>query len=199
MAARVVAETLGRGAARVGEAQRKGLSYLADVSDGAALARLRTRRRATPSGTRSAIEKAALRSASVLFSDPADADKKLAAMAATFDQRAAALYNEINAFYRLQAESPESAGRRAGSHAARTARRAARAGARWRRPRRAGRRAARGPAPPAGAPPRRRHRSQPRQWVEAAAGVAREMRPWHSSRRRSGRPSRPPCGRFRAT
>ena len=104
MAARVVAETLGRGAARVGEAERKGLSYLADVSDGATLldsykeARNAVRHQV-------GVEKAALRTASVLFSDQADADKKLAAMAATFDQRAAALYNEINAFYRLQAES----------------------------------------------------------------------------------------------
>jgi hypothetical protein len=103
MAARVAAETLGRGTARVGEAQRKGLAYLADVGDGAALldaykdARNAVRHQV-------GVEKAALQSASVLFTNQADADKKLAALAATLDQRAAALYGEISSYYKLQAE-----------------------------------------------------------------------------------------------
>ena len=103
MAARVAAETLGRGSARVGEAQRKGLSYLADVADGSSLldaykeARNAVRHQV-------GVEKAALQTASVLFANQTDAAKKLGAMAATFDQRAAALYGEINAFYRLQAD-----------------------------------------------------------------------------------------------
>ncbi|MBE3135332.1 MAG: M28 family peptidase, partial [Acidobacteria bacterium] len=103
MAARVAAETLGRGTARVGEAQRKGLSYLADVGDPAALVDAYKEARNTVRHQLE-IERAALRASAVLFSNPAEAEKKLAAMASAFDQRAAALYNEINAYYKLQAE-----------------------------------------------------------------------------------------------
>ena len=103
MGARVAAETLGRGSARVGEAQRKGLSYLADAADGSSLL---DAYKETRNAVRHqvGVEKAALQTASVLFANQAAAAKKLAAMAATFDQRAAALYGEINAFYRLQAD-----------------------------------------------------------------------------------------------
>jgi hypothetical protein len=103
MAARVAAETVGRGTARVGEAERKGLSYLADVTDTASLAdaykdALNAVRHQV------GVEKAAVQTASVLFSNPTEADKKLALMAGLFDVRASAIYAEIGNYYKLQAD-----------------------------------------------------------------------------------------------
>ncbi len=102
MAARVAAETLGRGTARVGEAHRKGLSYLADVNDGTRLTEAYKEAR-NAVRHQVAVEKAALRTSAVLFADPAEADKKLSAMVTALDQRATALYGEVAAYYRLQA------------------------------------------------------------------------------------------------
>jgi Zn-dependent M28 family amino/carboxypeptidase len=103
IAARIAFESLGRGAERVGQAARRGLGYLADAADTAALA-------AAYKDARNAIrhqswvESAVVRSAAVLFPDPAAADKRLASLQPLIDARASALQAEIAAAYRMQAE-----------------------------------------------------------------------------------------------
>ncbi len=103
MGARVAAESFARGTERMGQAQRKGLAYMADAADAASL----------PAGYRealvtirhqAAVEAEVLRSSSVLFASPAEAEKQLAALEATIAPRAAALQNEAKAFYQLRAQ-----------------------------------------------------------------------------------------------
>ncbi len=103
MAARVAAECLARGTERMGQAQRKGLAYLADVSEGATLGEgFKEARNAVRH--QSAIEKGVVRSATVLFDSPAEAGTKLAEFESLIDQRAEALQNEVRAFYAMKAE-----------------------------------------------------------------------------------------------
>jgi hypothetical protein len=103
MATKVASESLARGAERMGDAERKGASYLADATDGPALleaykeARNAVRHQAE-------VEKAVVRSASVLFTNPTDGQKKLAAFEPLIEQRSVALQNEVKALYRLRAE-----------------------------------------------------------------------------------------------
>ena len=100
---KVAAEALARGSERMGEAQRKGLSYLADLSFGLSLPdALKEARAAVRHQTN--VEKAVVRSAAILFNDPAGAQKKLAGFDALVDQRAGALQNEVTAFFKLRAE-----------------------------------------------------------------------------------------------
>ena len=102
MAARVLADNLGRGLSRMGESHTKGLGYLADATDGPTLmtayheARVAIQHQAE-------IEKAVVRSASVLWTDPAAGKKKTAAFEPLIDQRAGALLNEVKAAYQLEA------------------------------------------------------------------------------------------------
>ena len=103
MAMRIAGESLARGSERMGDSQRKGFSYLTDVTDASLLdqsfkdARNSIRHQAE-------VEKGVILSASVLFSKPEDAQKKLASFESLIDKRAAALQNEIEAFYRIQAD-----------------------------------------------------------------------------------------------
>lgn len=103
MALKVAGESLARGSERMGAAQRKGLSYLADETESAGLqqaykeARNAVRHQAE-------VEKAVVRSASVLFMNPVEGQKKLAGFEALVEKRAAALQSEVDAFYRLRAE-----------------------------------------------------------------------------------------------
>ncbi|MEP6618305.1 MAG: M28 family peptidase [bacterium] len=102
MAARVVADNLGRGLSRMGESHTKGLGYMADASSGPTLgdaykeARNAIRHQAE-------IEKAVIASASVLWTNVDDGRKKTAAFAPLIDQRATSLLNEVKAAYQLQA------------------------------------------------------------------------------------------------
>jgi hypothetical protein len=102
MAARVVSENLARGAERMGDSHRKGLSYMADVKDGASLADayheavVAIRHQAN-------VEKGVVRSASELFDDRADGERKTAAFEPLIDRRAAALLDEAKAAFALQA------------------------------------------------------------------------------------------------
>jgi hypothetical protein len=102
MAARVVNDNLGRGLSRMGESHTKGLGYMADASDAAALttaykeARNAIRHQAD-------VEKAVVRSASVLWTNVAEGRKRTAAFEPLIDQRAGSLINEVKAAYRLQA------------------------------------------------------------------------------------------------
>lgn len=102
MAMKVAAETLARGTERVGQAQRKGLGYLTDAADAAALGEaFKEARNAVRHQVE--IEKAALQSAAVLFPNPAEGRQRLATLEPLIDQRAAALQAEIAAFYKLSA------------------------------------------------------------------------------------------------
>ncbi|HMD36743.1 MAG TPA: M28 family peptidase, partial [Vicinamibacterales bacterium] len=102
MAARVVSENLARGAERMGDSHRKGLSYMADAADAASLANayhdavVAIRHQAN-------VEKGVVRSASALFDDRADGEKKVASFEPLIDRRAAALLDEAKAAYALQA------------------------------------------------------------------------------------------------
>ncbi|MDB4914910.1 MAG: hypothetical protein JWM95_2554 [Gemmatimonadetes bacterium] len=102
MAARVVAENLGRGLSRMGESHVKGLGYMADAADGPALttaykeARNAIRHQAE-------IEKAVVRTASVMWTNVAEGKKRTAGFEPLIDQRASALMNEVKAAYQLEA------------------------------------------------------------------------------------------------
>jgi hypothetical protein len=108
IAARVLSENLARGAERMGDSHRKGLAYLADVADGAALpmaykeATIAIRHQAN-------VEKSVVRSARVLFENPADGEKKVQAFEPLVDRRAAALLDEARAAYALQASQRRAA------------------------------------------------------------------------------------------
>lgn len=103
MAARVTAENLGRGTERMGDSERKGINYMADAATAAALhtawkdARVSIQHQAD-------VEKAVIRTGTVLYPDPARAVKRVAAIEAAIDRKAAALIDEARAAYTLQAQ-----------------------------------------------------------------------------------------------
>ena len=101
-AARVVNENLGRGLSRMGEAHTKGLGYLADAADAAALATAYREARVAVQHAAS-IEKAVVKSASVLYTDVEAGKKRTAVFEPLVDKRASALVDEASAAYRLQA------------------------------------------------------------------------------------------------
>ncbi|MBI4427506.1 MAG: M28 family peptidase [Ignavibacteriales bacterium] len=103
MALKVAGECLARGTERMGDAQRKGLSYLADVAEAANLMQAYKEAR-NAVRHQSEVEKEVVRSASVLFTNPSDGRKKLASFDGLIDDRALALQKEIDAYYRLRAE-----------------------------------------------------------------------------------------------
>jgi hypothetical protein len=102
LAARILQENLGRGLSRMGESHTKGLGYMADVKSAADLngawrdARVAIQHAAT-------IEKAVVRSASILYTDVEAGKKRAAAFEPLIDKRAASLLDEAAAVYQLQA------------------------------------------------------------------------------------------------
>ena len=104
MAAKVTAESLGRGTARIGLAQKKGLAYLADagLDAGALMEGYKEARNAVRH--EAAVEKGVVRSGAVLYRDPAAAADKLKAYEALIDQQAAALEAQAKTFYQEQAQ-----------------------------------------------------------------------------------------------
>ena len=103
MAMRVAADVLGRGAERMTANQRKGLGYLGDVTDASQLALAYTDAKAAVRHQAN-IELAVIRSASVLFANPAEAEKKLVATYhPLIEARAAALTAEVKATYAMSA------------------------------------------------------------------------------------------------
>jgi hypothetical protein len=103
MAVRVVADVLGRGAERMTAAQRKGLGYVGDVRSGVELEQAYVDAKAAVRH-QSNIEKAVVKSASVLFANPADAEKRLVATYdPLIDARTNALLGEVRATYALAA------------------------------------------------------------------------------------------------
>jgi hypothetical protein len=102
MAARVVSENLARGAERMGDSHRKGLAYMADVKDAGALTAA-YKEAVVAIRHQAGVEKGVVRSAKVLFDNPADGEKKVQAFEPLIDQRAAAMINEAKAAYGLHA------------------------------------------------------------------------------------------------
>lgn len=102
MAARVLADNLGRGLSRMGESHTKGLGYLADAKDGPSLTTAYREARVAIQH-QAEVEKAVVRSASVLWTDASTGKKRTAAFEPLIDQRAASLLNEVKASYQLQA------------------------------------------------------------------------------------------------
>jgi aminopeptidase YwaD len=102
MAARVVSENLSRGAERMGESQRKALSYLADAPGTQSLAAAYKDALVTIRHQAN-VEKGVVRSARVLFDNTADGEKKVQVFEPLIDRRAAVLLDEAKAAYVLQA------------------------------------------------------------------------------------------------
>lgn len=103
MAIKVAGESLARGSERMGEAERKGVGYLADVTNGADL--LQAYKEARNAVQHQAeVEKRVVRSTAVLFTSPENGKKKLTILESLVERQASALQNEIDAFYRLCAE-----------------------------------------------------------------------------------------------
>ena len=102
MAARVLADNLGRGLSRMGESHTKGLGYLADATDAASLTTAYKEAK-NAIQHQASIEKAVVRTASVLWTDTTAGAKKTAAFEPLIDARATSLVNEVKAAYQLQA------------------------------------------------------------------------------------------------
>jgi hypothetical protein len=103
MATRIVAESVARGAERMGASHRKGLSYMVDVTDGSDLAPMYKEAR-NALRHQADIEKAVVQSAAALFADPDRAKKNLSKLEILVDGRSAALTNEVKALYQLEAD-----------------------------------------------------------------------------------------------
>ncbi|HEY9228118.1 MAG TPA: M28 family peptidase, partial [Gemmatimonadaceae bacterium] len=101
MAARVVSDNLGRGLSRMGESHTKGLGYMADATNTTLPTAYKEARNAITH--QAEIEKAVVRSASVLWTNVAEGKKRTAAFEPLIDQRASSLLNEVKAAYQLQA------------------------------------------------------------------------------------------------
>ena len=103
MAGRVTSENLGRGSERIGDSERKAVSYLADATTPDALlaawkdAKVTIRHQAE-------VEKAVIRSSAVLYADPAAAVKPLAAIESAIDRKTMSLTEEVRAAYLLHAQ-----------------------------------------------------------------------------------------------
>jgi aminopeptidase YwaD len=102
MAARVAQENVGRGLARMGESHTKGMGYLADANDAASLVTAYKEAR-NAINHQAMIEKGVVQSASVLWTDVAAGQKKVAVFEPLIDRRAASLLEEVKAAYQLQA------------------------------------------------------------------------------------------------
>jgi hypothetical protein len=102
MAARILSENVGRGLSRMGESHTKGLGYMADAANPAALvdgykeAKIAVLHQAE-------VEKAVVNSASILWTNVDKGKQETAPFAPLIDQRASALLQEVKAAYQLQA------------------------------------------------------------------------------------------------
>lgn len=101
MAARIVSDNLGRGLARMGESHTKGLGYMADATATTLPEAYKEAKNAIRH--QAEIEKAVVRSASVMWTNVVEGRKKTAVFEPLIDQRAAVLLNEVKAAYQLEA------------------------------------------------------------------------------------------------
>ena len=103
IAVRVTADALGRGAERMTANQRKGLGYIGDVTSAAELPQAYTDAKAAVRHQAN-IEKAVIKSSSVLFANPTAAETKLSnTYNPLIEARANALIAEVKATYTLAA------------------------------------------------------------------------------------------------
>jgi len=102
MAARILAENIGRGLARMGESHTKGLGYMADATDAATLTDAYKEAKVAILH-QAEIEKGVVNSAGILWTNADSGKQKTSAFAPLIDQRATALLNEVKAAYQLQA------------------------------------------------------------------------------------------------
>ena len=102
MAARVAQENVGRGLSRMGESHTKGMGYLADATDATSLVTAYKEAK-NAIAHQAKIEQAVVRSASVLWTNVAEGQKKVATFGPLIDKRAGALLEEVKAAYQLQA------------------------------------------------------------------------------------------------
>ncbi|MHB1225431.1 MAG: M28 family peptidase [Gemmatimonadaceae bacterium] len=101
LALRVAGESMGRGTERLGAAHRKGLGYMADVTDGGQLAAAyREARNAV--AHQAAVERAVVLTTRDLFTTPAAAGR-VAALAGAVDRKADALQAELAGTWRAAA------------------------------------------------------------------------------------------------
>jgi len=103
MAARVTSENLSRGTQRLGVAQRKATSYLADAASPEALNAAWKEARVAI-GHQAAVEKGVVRSSAVLYADPASASKRLGPIESSIDRTAGALTDATRSIYAAQAQ-----------------------------------------------------------------------------------------------
>ncbi len=101
LALRVAGESMGRGTERLGEAHRKGLGYMADITDGAQLAAAYHEAR-NAVAHQAAVERAVILTTRDLFRTPAAA-ARVAALATAVDRKAAALQAELADNWRIAA------------------------------------------------------------------------------------------------
>jgi hypothetical protein len=102
MASRVLAENVGRGLSRMGESHTKGLSYLADAS-GAAELSAGYREAQVAIRHQAEVEKAVVRSASVMWTDVQAGKANVEPFVPLIDRRAEVLLDEVRAAYALEA------------------------------------------------------------------------------------------------
>lgn len=102
MAARVAGESFTRGTERMGEAQRKGIGYMADASDGPSLTTAYKEAR-NAVAHQSGVEQKVVESASVLFASPTDGAIRLQSLARLVADRGTTLQEELEAYYEMRA------------------------------------------------------------------------------------------------
>jgi uncharacterized membrane protein YgcG len=102
MAERVVAESLARGAERMGQSLRKGLGYIADSSDAAALD-IAHKDAHNAVDHQAGVEKDVIRTAAALFKNPDEAKTQLEILANNIDARSNSLQSEIMNIYKQKA------------------------------------------------------------------------------------------------
>jgi hypothetical protein len=96
-------ESAARGTERMGGAQRKGIGYMADAEDGAALS-IAYKEAKNAVRHQAAVEREVVQSAAILFAKPDEARKRLRPIMDLTSDREEALQKEVTAYYRLQAE-----------------------------------------------------------------------------------------------
>ena len=103
MALKITAESMARGSERMGESQRKALSYLVDAVQADQIGTMYTEAR-NAVRHQAEVEKAVVRSTSALYVDPPAAATKLSALEDLIDRRSDALLDEVKQIYKLEAQ-----------------------------------------------------------------------------------------------
>ena len=101
-AARVLTENMGRGLTRIGDSHTKGLGYLADVTNEAELTQA-YKEALNAVRHQVGVEKAVVRSASVMWTDSGDGAENTEAFVPLVERRAEPLLDEVKLAYELQA------------------------------------------------------------------------------------------------